>query len=128
MQSLIKNGVAIILKSINFEDVNPSETKKIDFIDEFKIVSIESDLAEFSITRTIAVDLQYAYNLKVVAGIQVFAKEGINLKDNLTKKMVEENKNNISSMAMSFMSSLVAQITGSFNGIPIITAPSLKLN
>ena len=127
MQNLIKNGLAILLKNINFENVATTETKKINYVDQFKTVFIEPDFAEFEITRLVSVDIRHAYNLKVVAGVQVFAKDGIDLTKSLNEKVIEENRNTISSTVMNFISALVTQITGSFNEIPIITPPSLKL-
>lgn len=126
MQNLIKDNIGILLKSINFENTDLKNTNKIDFEDEFSLVALQQDIAEFQITRSLVVDVQVSYTLKIVSGVQIYAKDGVDLTKQLTEDIIEKNKDEISSTVMVFISSLISQITGSFNGVPVITIPALK--
>ena len=118
--------MGILLKSIVYENVLVSDNKKIDCNDKIEKVAITSDVAEFEITREVCVDLQNAYNLKIIVRVQLYAKENVDLKKKLTDAFIEQNKDNISGTVMTYMSALITQITASFNGYPIITAPALQ--
>lgn len=126
MQNLIKENLGILLKSIVYENVLVSDNKKIDCNDKIEKVAITSDIAEFEIARNVSVDLQNAYNLKIIVRVQLYAKENVDLKKKLTDAFIEQNKDNISGTVMTYMSALITQITASFNGYPIITAPALQ--
>lgn len=127
MQNIIKDNIGVLLKSINYESVALKNSNKVDFEDEFKVVEVKTDIAEFQISRQLIVDVQVAYTLNVVAMIQVYAKENVDLKKQLTDEIIEKNKDDLSRTVMIFVSSLISQITGSFNGVPVITAPVLRI-
>lgn len=128
IDNLIQDSIGIILKKINFDNVDPEKESKIDFTDSFIIVSKQKDVVEFEISRTVIANLQTSFNLNVSAGLQVYAKEGVDLTTQLTDALISENIKDISKTVMSFLSSLISQITGSFNGIPIVTPPILQDN
>ena len=127
MQNLIQDNIGVLLKSVNFESTKLKNTNKVDFEDEFSVVGINSDIAEFQIIRKLVADVQVAFTLNVVSRVQVYAKEGVDLKKQLTDEVIEKNKDEISRTVMVFTSSLIAQITGAFNGVPVITVPALRI-
>lgn len=127
MRNLIKDNIGILLKSINFENILATENNTMDYADEFKVAAIQSDVAEFHITRKLVVDLQIAYNLQIIAGVQIYAQDGVDLTKELTDEVIEKHKDEISKTIMSFTSALITQITGSFNGFPVITTPVLRI-
>ncbi len=127
MQNLIKDNIGVLLKSVNFESADLKNTNKVDFEDEFSVFGINSDIAEFQITRKLVVDVQVAYTLSVVSRVQVYAKDGVDLTKQLTDEIIEKNKDEISRTVMVFTSSLITQITGAFNGVPVITVPTLRV-
>lgn len=126
MRELIKESIGIYLKSITYDGSIGKEEKKIDTTEELKLVSVEEDMAELEIIRCVYADIQNSYKLKVVAVIQLFAKEGINLKEQLLVEKLEKEKVQITGIAAGFLSALITQITGSFGGFPVITTPRLK--
>ena len=127
MNNIICDSVGILLKSVNYEYDIAKKHNKVEFEDEFKIVKVQQDLAEFQISRKLVVDLQVAYTLNIVAGLQVYAQEGIDLTKHINDEFIEKNKDDLSKSVIVFISSLITQITGSFNGIPVITTPKLTL-
>lgn len=126
MRELIQENIGLSLKSIDYKITSSSEKKKIDSYDEMKLLSISNDSAELEITRYVKTDLQNSYYLKVIAGVMLFAKPGVDLTKTLTIKKLEENKEQLMGVPMSYVSSLISQITGSFGGYPVVTAPGLR--
>lgn len=126
MRNLIQENIGLILKSIDYKATTSSEQKKIDSNDEIKLLAITSDSAELEITRYVNADLQNSYRLKVVAGVTLYAKPGVDLSKLLTVEKLEENKEQLTGVPMGYVSSLISQITGSFGGYPVVTAPGLR--
>ncbi len=126
MQNLIKDNISATLKNIQYISVNPSKNKKIDFSDEIKITEKNENLVKFDIVRNLSVDLDIAYNLEIVVSLTLFAKDNVDLSKSFTDEFIEKNKDEIAGNVMNFISALISQITGSFNGFPIVTPPIYK--
>ena len=62
--------------------------------------------------------------LKIKVKVVRFAEENVDLTQEISDDYIKENINKLLGPALSFMSALVAQITGSFGELPFITAPS----
>lgn len=127
MQSLIKQEIGLLLKSISYEGSLAGDEKKIDYTDEFEIIERTSDMVEFEISRNVTAALEVAYDLKVVVRLQVFALEGKDLVKEFTDSFIDDHKKELAGTAMNYISALITQITGSFNSVPIITVPTFKV-
>lgn len=127
IQELIQDSVGLVLKSINYESFDPKQESKITYTDSFTMVSKNKDIVEFEVSRKIIGNLQVGFSLNVSAGVQIYAKKGVDLNTQLTDEIIQENIIAITKTVMSFVSSLITQITGSFGNIPIVTAPALKV-
>jgi|GEM_PF-5127579 hypothetical protein len=125
--NIIDEKIKVSLKSINYNILEPEEKKEIKVHDDVNIISVKKEVAELEVSRTVNAQLNNSFNLKIVTSIFCYAKEN-DLTTFFNDDYVKENIVQISALPLSYVSTLIAQITSSFNGFPVITAPVLQNN
>lgn len=123
MEKLIVNRLEMKLVSINYK-VGKSTGSEISVEDNYVVENIDKDSLRLLFERSVTLDFERKENLKIKVSIVRFGADGVDLTKELTEDLIRENINHLLGPALSFMPTLVAQITGSFGDLPFVTAPS----
>lgn len=121
---IFTNRVSATLKSINYIMQN-GNAQKIDCHDVVSPGAVERDKIEFVIARNVSLDALNGYTLEISVEVVRFAKNDIDLTDNIKEADFINIAKELSEPVMNYVSLLVSQITSSFNRQPIITPPTV---
>lgn len=121
MESIVKKGVGIKLINIEYKEMESSDRGEITAADRFTIVKVEKETAELLVERKIKATGRPAFILTVKAKVSYVAEEGIDLTEKFDKDYLKKHVNELTGLAMSYISALITQITGSFGNYPLIT-------
>ena len=127
MESIVNKRVRIKLTNIEYKEMESSDRGEITAADRFTIVKVEKETAELLVERKIESTEKPAFNLTVAAKVFYTAAEGIDLTEKFNKEYLKKHVNELTGLAMSYISALITQITGSFGNYPLIT-PVIIMN
>lgn len=120
MIKYIQEQIKIDLKGIQYITKESSSSRKISVQDNYQPI-IHKNEVELEITRSVSVDLQKSYEIEIKAAVTYFAKDDEDLTKVFTNEFIHEHINELVSVVMTYISALITQITGSFNGFPVVT-------
>ncbi len=123
MEKLILGGIEMRLVGISYK-VGKSSSSDVTVEDNYVLEKIEKDSVHLIFERDVTMNFERKERLKIKVKVVRFAEENVDLMQEISDDYIKENINKLLGPALSFMSALVAQITGSFGELPFITAPS----
>ncbi len=123
MEKLILGGIEMRLVGISYK-VGKSSSSDVTVEDNYVLEKIEKDSVHLIFERDVTMNFERKERLKIKVKVVRFAEENVDLTQEISDDYIKENINKLLGPALSFMSALVAQITGSFGELPFITAPS----